>query len=118
MHSVSAGTRAGRTSTTVAAPTARSAIPAGARGSAGGPGGAGWPAAAERPGTWRGVAKTYLTCRLAVTSSVLAHDRRDPMPLPDFLIAGVPKAGTTALHAALAPHPGLYLSPVKEPKFF
>lgn len=40
------------------------------------------------------------------------------MPLPDFLIAGVPKAGTTALHAALAPHPELYLSPVKEPKFF
>jgi hypothetical protein len=40
------------------------------------------------------------------------------MPLPDFLIAGVPKAGTTALHAALAPHPDLYLSPVKEPKFF
>jgi hypothetical protein len=40
------------------------------------------------------------------------------MPLPDFLIAGVPKAGTTALHAALAPHPGLFLPPVKEPKFF
>jgi hypothetical protein len=40
------------------------------------------------------------------------------MALPDFLIAGVPKAGTTALHAALAPHPGLYLSKVKEPKFF
>ena len=40
------------------------------------------------------------------------------MPLPDFLIAGVPKAGTTALHAALVPHPGLYLSKVKEPKFF
>ncbi len=40
------------------------------------------------------------------------------MGLPDFLIAGVPKAGTTALHAALAAHPGLYLSPVKEPKFF
>ena len=40
------------------------------------------------------------------------------MPLPDFLIAGVPKAGTTALHAALAPHPRLHLSPVKEPKFF
>jgi hypothetical protein len=40
------------------------------------------------------------------------------MPLPDFLIAGVPKAGTTALHAALVPHPGLHLSPVKEPKFF
>jgi hypothetical protein len=39
------------------------------------------------------------------------------MPLPDFLIAGVPKAGTTALHAALAAHPDLYLSKVKEPKF-
>jgi hypothetical protein len=40
------------------------------------------------------------------------------MPLPDFLIAGVPKAGSTALHAALVPHPDLYLSAVKEPKFF
>jgi len=40
------------------------------------------------------------------------------MPLPDFLIAGVPKAGTTALHAALAPRPGLFLPAVKEPKFF
>jgi hypothetical protein len=38
--------------------------------------------------------------------------------LPHFLIAGVPKAGTTALHAALVPHPDLYLSKVKEPKFF
>ncbi|MFC7534382.1 sulfotransferase domain-containing protein [Actinoplanes sp. GCM10030250] len=40
------------------------------------------------------------------------------MPLPDFLIAGVPKAGTTALHAALAGHPQLFLPAVKEPKFF
>nr|BFE58497.1 hypothetical protein GCM10020063_030230 [Dactylosporangium thailandense] len=40
------------------------------------------------------------------------------MSLPDFLIAGVPKAGTSALHAALAPHPRLHLSAVKEPKFF
>jgi Sulfotransferase family len=40
------------------------------------------------------------------------------MPLPDFFVAGVPKAGTTALHAALAGHPDLYLSAVKEPKFF
>ena len=37
------------------------------------------------------------------------------MPLPDFLIIGAPKAGTTALHAALATHPALYMSPVKEP---
>jgi hypothetical protein len=40
------------------------------------------------------------------------------MALPDFFVAGAPKAGTTALHAALAQHPQLYLSPVKEPKFF
>ncbi len=40
------------------------------------------------------------------------------MPLPDFLIAGVPKAGTTALYAALARHPDLFLPEVKEPKFF
>jgi sulfotransferase family protein len=40
------------------------------------------------------------------------------MALPDFLVIGVPKAGTTALHAALARHPELYMSPVKEPKYF
>jgi hypothetical protein len=38
--------------------------------------------------------------------------------LPDFFIIGAPKAGTTALHAALSEHPGLFMSPVKEPKFF
>jgi len=27
--------------------------------------------------------------------------------LPDFLVIGAPKAGTTALHAALAGHPAL-----------
>jgi hypothetical protein len=40
------------------------------------------------------------------------------MALPDFLVIGAPKAGTTALHAALAAHPALYLSAIKEPKFF
>jgi hypothetical protein len=38
--------------------------------------------------------------------------------LPDFLLVGAPKAGTTALHAALARHPELFLSPVKEPKYY
>jgi hypothetical protein len=38
--------------------------------------------------------------------------------LPDFFIAGAPKAGTTALHVALAQHPALCMSAVKEPKFF
>ena len=40
------------------------------------------------------------------------------MSFPDFFIIGAPKAGSTALHAALARHPQLYLSAVKEPKFF
>jgi Sulfotransferase family len=40
------------------------------------------------------------------------------LALPDFLVIGAPKAGTTALHAALSRHPDLYLSAVKEPKFF
>ena len=41
-------------------------------------------------------------------------DRRPP----DFFLIGAPKAGTSALHAALAQHPALYLSPVKEPKYY
>jgi hypothetical protein len=40
------------------------------------------------------------------------------MALPDFFVIGAPKAGTTALHAALDRHPQLYMSAVKEPKFF
>ena len=40
------------------------------------------------------------------------------MALPDFLVIGAPKAGTTALHTALARHPSLYMSAIKEPKFF
>jgi hypothetical protein len=37
---------------------------------------------------------------------------------PDALIIGAPKAGTSALHAALAQHPEIYASPVKEPKYY
>jgi hypothetical protein len=37
---------------------------------------------------------------------------------PDALIIGSPKAGTSALHAALARHPQVYASPVKEPKYY
>ena len=40
------------------------------------------------------------------------------MSLPDFLVIGPPKAGTTALHSALAAHPQLFMSAVKEPRFF
>src|SRR4051794_2772330 len=37
---------------------------------------------------------------------------------PDALVIGAPKAGTSALHAALARHPQVYASPVKEPKYY
>jgi len=40
------------------------------------------------------------------------------MSLPQFLLIGAPKAGTTALHVALARHPQLNLSALKEPKYF
>jgi hypothetical protein len=40
------------------------------------------------------------------------------VPFPDFFVIGAPKAGTTALHRALARHPQLFMSAVKEPKFF
>jgi hypothetical protein len=37
---------------------------------------------------------------------------------PDFFLVGAPKAGTSALHAALAMHPHLFLSRLKEPKYY
>ncbi|MFT4288066.1 sulfotransferase family protein [Nocardioides sp.] len=39
-------------------------------------------------------------------------------PQPDFLIAGAPKAGTTALHAALSQHPEIFMCSPKEPKYW
>src|SRR5215208_4693193 len=40
------------------------------------------------------------------------------MTLPNFLIIGAMKSGTTALYYYLAQHPQVYMSPVKEPNFF
>jgi hypothetical protein len=37
---------------------------------------------------------------------------------PDFIVVGAPKAGTTALHAALTQHPGVRMSQPKEPKYW
>ncbi|WP_370618260.1 sulfotransferase family protein [Mumia sp. Pv 4-285] len=39
-------------------------------------------------------------------------------PRPDALLIGAPKAGTSALHAALAVHPQVFSSRPKEPKYF
>jgi hypothetical protein len=38
--------------------------------------------------------------------------------LPNFLVVGAPKAGTTSLYHYLAQHPAIYMSPVKEPAYF
>ncbi len=38
--------------------------------------------------------------------------------LPDFVLAGFPKAGTTSLAAHLAAHPGIWIPPQKELEFF
>ncbi len=40
------------------------------------------------------------------------------MALPDFILIGAPKAGSTAVHSALVQHPDLYLCDPKEPKYF
>jgi hypothetical protein len=39
-------------------------------------------------------------------------------PRPDALLIGAPKAGTSALHAALARHPQIFASRPKEPKYY
>ncbi|MEO8391823.1 MAG: sulfotransferase domain-containing protein [Chloroflexota bacterium] len=38
--------------------------------------------------------------------------------LPNFLLLGAMKAGTTALHHSLSQHPQIYMSTIKEPHFF
>jgi hypothetical protein len=40
------------------------------------------------------------------------------MTLPNFLIIGAAKSGTTALYRYLEQHPQVFMSPHKEPKFF
>lgn len=40
------------------------------------------------------------------------------MTMPNFLIVGAQKAGTTSLHYYLKQHPQIYMRPRKEPHFF
>lgn len=40
------------------------------------------------------------------------------MKLPNFLVIGAQKCGTTALYYALRQHPEIYMSPIKEPFYF
>lgn len=49
----------------------------------------------------------------------LPEDRREPLlTLPNFIVIGAAKAGTTALYHYLAEHPDVFMSPVKETNFF
>src|SRR6478735_4133363 len=73
-----------------------------------------------------GPAHAFMSSNSVVIGYALAMPVRVPRSsqagrggrLPDFLLVGAPKCGTTALHAALAEHPELYLSQVKEPKYY
>ncbi len=49
---------------------------------------------------------------------ILSKDRSRNIALPNFLIVGAAKSGTTSLNYYLKQHPQIYMSPVKEPKFF
>lgn len=40
------------------------------------------------------------------------------MTMPNFLIIGVERAGSTSLYHYLKQHPQIYMSPIKEPRFF
>src|SRR3954452_25059385 len=40
------------------------------------------------------------------------------MTLPNFLIIGAAKAGTTSLYEYLKQHPDVYMSPLKEPGYY
>jgi hypothetical protein len=40
------------------------------------------------------------------------------MSLPNFLIIGAAKAGTTSLYHYLGQHPDVFMSPIKEPNYF
>jgi hypothetical protein len=42
----------------------------------------------------------------------------DHRAVPNFLVVGAPKAGTTSLYHYLDQHPAVYMSPIKEPCFF
>jgi hypothetical protein len=44
--------------------------------------------------------------------------REDYLLLPNFLIIGAAKAGTTALYSFLNQHPNVFMSSIKEPRYF
>jgi hypothetical protein len=55
---------------------------------------------------------------LVVSSARYQDVQGTPMRVPDFFIVGHQKCGTTALYRMLREHPQLFMSDVKEPRFF
>ncbi|MGD0020738.1 MAG: sulfotransferase [Smithellaceae bacterium] len=49
--------------------------------------------------------------------NILSNKNKNSRHLPNFLIVGAAKCGTTSLYYYLLQHPDVYMSPVKEPKF-
>src|SRR4249919_676933 len=45
-------------------------------------------------------------------------ESRGAIRVPNFFLAGAPKAGTTSLYHYLDQHPEIYMSPIKEPCYF
>lgn len=57
--------------------------------------------------------RLHLRARISYYSDM--ENRRSQ---PDLLLLGAPKAGTSALHAALAQHPQVFVPAIKEPKYY
>src|SRR5689334_24224361 len=55
--------------------------------------------------------------RRAAAAGVVETERRF-VTLPNFIVIGAAKAGTTALYWYLAEHPAVFMSPVKETNYF
>jgi hypothetical protein len=62
-----------------------------------------------------GLAPSTLSC---IHASRAQREISYRMVMPNFLIIGAMKSGTTALYQYLNQHPQIYMSPVKEPNFF
>ena len=75
-------------------------------------------------GSYRALSTVYCQGQARSVSSISrmkVSPPRDPQStrrLPDFLVVGAAKAGTTSLYYYLREHPGVFLPKVKEPNFF
>src|SRR4051812_31018258 len=65
----------------------------------------------------RGVARVSEREGCAAVMGGTRNNRPD-MSLPNFLIIGAAKAGTTSLYHYLRQHPDVFMSAVKEPRYY